>query len=96
MTDGRRFLTAQPTRAMEEYDPSMYSLLPRSWKCGWQGKAMIERRYGIEHDDGGVRKAKGCSSGPSVQEFLRGDEGVGKLGIGLVTTNMVDRKSNLH
>ena len=41
-----------------------------------------ERRYGIEHDVGGVPKAKGRSSGLSVQEvhaFLRGGEGVGKL-----------------
>ena len=50
-------------------------------------------RCGIELDEGGVRKAKGHSSGQSVQEelaFLRGDEGVGKLCIALVGTDRFD------
>ena len=53
----------------------MYLLSPRIWKFGWQGKVRAERRCGIEHDVDGVRKARGRSSEPSVQEvraFLRG------------------------
>ena len=61
---------------------SMHLLSLRFWKSGWQGKVRAERRHGIDHDVGGVPKAKGRSSGLSVQEvhaFLRGGEGVGKL-----------------
>ena len=52
-------------------------------------------RWGIERDKGGVQEAKGRSSGQSVQEelaFLRGDEGVAKLCIGLVRTDRVTER----
>jgi hypothetical protein len=74
----------------------LYLLLTKVWKSGWQSKARAERRSGIEHDVGGVPKAKVRSSGPSVQgvrAFLRGGEGVGKLDIPLAVRIRIDEIS---
>jgi hypothetical protein len=58
----------------------MHSLLSKIWKCGWQGRAKAERRCGIEHDEGEVRRAKVRSSELSAPEVLAclQDEEVGK------------------